>query len=143
MENIRNISTYGLFFGMIGTTLGGIIGSILNLNSNKLISSILEFAAGLMTAVVCFELIPESLEIIGISVCICGIFLGIILMALSDKTVDKFLNTSYQSNHLLKTGFVILIGLALHNFPEGLAIGAGFELSPSLRIYFSFSNSFT
>ena len=32
-------------------------------------------------------------------------------------------------NSLLKTGIIIGIGLALHNFPEGLAIGAGFETS--------------
>ncbi|MCI8277740.1 MAG: ZIP family metal transporter, partial [Clostridia bacterium] len=49
MKSIGSISIYGLIFGMIGTTLGGILGALLNVKSNKLISFILEFAAGLMT----------------------------------------------------------------------------------------------
>ena len=73
---------------MIGTTLGGILGALLNVKSNKLISFILEFAAGLMTAVICFDLIPESLEIVGITVCIFGIFLGTLSMIICDKIVD-------------------------------------------------------
>lgn len=134
MENIGNISFLGLIFGMAGTCLGGIIGAFLNFNSNKFISLILEFAAGLMTAVICFDLIPESLEIINISLCIFGIFLGTICMILCDKVVDIcFNNKNNYSNSLLKTGLIILIGLALHNFPEGLAIGAGFEVSNTLR----------
>ena len=35
-------------------------------------------------------------------------------------------------NNLLKTGIIVSIGLAIHNFPEGLAIGSGFEASIKL-----------
>ena len=35
MENISRITILGLFFGMLGTTLGGIIGSFLKIKSNK------------------------------------------------------------------------------------------------------------
>lgn len=34
-----------------------------------------------------------------------------------------------KSNSILKSGIIISIGLALHNFPEGLSIGSGFEAS--------------
>ena len=37
-------------------------------------------------------------------------------------------------NSLIKTGILVGIGLALHNFPEGLAIGSGFSASPSLGL---------
>ena len=37
-----------------------------------------------------------------------------------------------KSNSLLKTGIIVGIGLAIHNFPEGLAIGSGFESSIKL-----------
>ena len=66
MENISIISFYGLIFGMLGTTFGGIIGAYLNITSKKFLSFILEFAAGLMTAIICFDLIPEALNIISI-----------------------------------------------------------------------------
>ena len=41
-------------------------------------------------------------------------------------------HVSGKGNTLLKTGIIVSIGLALHNFPEGLAIGSGFEASLNL-----------
>ena len=136
MENIGMISLYGLIFGMIGATLGGFLGAFINVNSKKILSFILEFAAGLMTAIICFDLIPEALNIINISYCIIGILIGIFSMILCDNFVNKLCNNhkSLQGNNLLKTGLIIAIGLAIHNFPEGLAIGAGFESSSTLGL---------
>ena len=63
MEEILKTTLLGLFFGTFGTTLGGIIGIIIKKNSNKFLSFILAFASGLMMSVICFDLIPEALEI--------------------------------------------------------------------------------
>lgn len=47
-----------------------------------------------------------------------------------DKKLDK--STTRSRNTLLKTGIIVSVGLAIHNFPEGLAIGAGFGASYKL-----------
>ena len=120
MNNIGIITSYGLIFGMIGTILGGVIGVLSKINSNKIMSFILEFAAGLMTAVICFDLIPKSLEISEITGCIIGIIIGIIMMICCDSIINR-LNVEgkkIQNQNLFKAGMVIFIGVAVHNFPE-------------------------
>lgn len=129
------ISLLGLFFGTIGTTLGGLIGIFSKRNSNKFLSFVLAFASGLMLAVICFDLIPHSMEISSIYTTIIGIIFGIIIMIFCDNIVQKKFNTKSVSTRnagLLKTGIVVSIGLALHNIPEGLAIGSGFDASTTL-----------
>ncbi len=144
MNEIIKTTIMGLFFGTFGTTLGGIIGISLNKVSNRLLSSILSFASGLMISIICFDLIPESLAIGNIYITIIGIFLGIIGMIFCDIFVDKKFNQNMKrkTNSMLKTGIVVSIGLAIHNFPEGLAIGSGmgasFKLGLSLAIAICF-----
>ncbi|MDE6411148.1 MAG: ZIP family metal transporter [Clostridia bacterium] len=48
--------------GVIGTGLGGVIGAVLRRDSNKIVSLLLSFAAGIMLAVVCFDLMNEPIE---------------------------------------------------------------------------------
>ena len=89
-------------------------------------------------SVVCFDLIPQSLEISDISRTVIGIVLGIVIMIYCDIIVQKKFNANtakkMPNNNLLKTGIIVSIGLAIHNIPEGLAIGSGFEASIKLGI---------
>lgn len=48
--------------GVVGTGLGGIIGAVLKRDSNKIVSLLLSFAAGIMLAVVCFDLMSEPIK---------------------------------------------------------------------------------
>ena len=138
MKEILKTTLLGLFFGTFGTTLGGIIGVVIKKHSNKFLSFILSFASGLMMSVICFDLIPEALEISSLSNIIIGIVIGIIAMIFCDLLVEKKFNNKRESikdkNNLLKTGIIVSIGLAIHNFPEGLAIGSGFEASTKLGL---------
>lgn len=135
MEHLIKTTLLGLFFGTFGTTLGGILGITFKKSSNKFLSFILSVASGLMTAIVCFELIPEALKISNVGTILCGIILGIVLMIFCDMIVEKKfndVNLNDKKGNLLKTGIIVSIGLAIHNFPEGLAIGSGFEASATL-----------
>lgn len=136
MNELLKTTLLGLFFGTFGTTIGGVLGILLKIQSKKFLGFILSLASGLMTAVVCFELIPEALEISSIYNILLGIILGIICMIYCDLLVEKKFKKSNSilknKNSLLKTGIIVSIGLAIHNFPEGLAIGSGFEASLKL-----------
>lgn len=144
MSQILKTTLIGLFFGTFGTTIGGIIGICLKNISNKFLSFILSFASGLMLAIVCFDLIPEAMEISKIINVLLGIILGIIIMVMCDVFVQKKFNIKkkgdIKNKSLLRTGIIVSIGLALHNLPEGLAIGSGFGASLTLRLFFSISN---
>ena len=137
MSELLKTTLLGLFFGTFGTTLGGIIGVKFKKTSNIFLSFILSLSSGLMTAIVCFDLIPEALNISEIYNVIIGILFGIICMTTCDILIDKKFNTKFTTSfkdQLLKTGIIVSIGLAIHNFPEGLAIGSGFEASATLGL---------
>ena len=135
---ILKTTILGLFFGTFGTTLGGIIGVVIKKHSNKFLSFILAFASGLMMSVICFDLLPEALGISNIVNVIIGTIIGIVSMIFCDILVEKKFSvnskTKGMENNLLKTGIIVSIGLAIHNFPEGLAIGWGFEASLKLGL---------
>lgn len=142
MNFLFKTTLIGLFFGTFGTTIGGIIGVSFKNTSNKFLSFVLSFASGLMLAVVCFDLIPESMKIGSISNTILGIVFGVFCMIICDILVVKRFNNKTNMNvggaplgdplykkNLLKTGIIVAIGLAIHNIPEGLAIGSSFDAS--------------
>lgn len=135
---ILKTTILGLFFGTFGTTLCGIIGVVIKKHSNKFLSFILAFASGLMMSVICFDLLPEALGISNIVNVIIGTIIGIVSMIFCDILVEKKFSvnskTKGMENNLLKTGIIVSIGLAIHNFPEGLAIGSGFEASLKLGL---------
>ena len=108
-----------------GTCLGAVIAVSFKKSSNIMLSSIMALAGGLMLAVVTFDLIPEAVLLGGILKTLAGIFIGVIFVTLIDIFLpESALIKSYGNQ--AKTALMLGIGLAAHNFPEGLAIGSGF-----------------
>ncbi|NSW91255.1 MAG: ZIP family metal transporter [Firmicutes bacterium] len=131
MAYLAKITLFGLISGITGTGIGALMALAINRINNRLLSFILEFSGGLMTAVVCFELIPEALELSGTITTFTGIFSGIIAIMLIENYIKQsdFFKKSRGNSNLLKTGVLMAIGIALHNFPEGFAVGSGFQAS--------------
>ena len=75
MNHILYTSIIGTAAGIIGTGLGGAIGFLLNNPSRRFLSALLNFSAGLMIAVVCFDLLPEAYEIGGFTAGVTGVVL--------------------------------------------------------------------
>lgn len=62
MQALLNVVIITAVAGIGGTGIGGLIGAFFGKNSEKIVSLLLSFAAGVMTAVVCFDLLVEAVE---------------------------------------------------------------------------------
>ncbi|MCX7842451.1 MAG: ZIP family metal transporter [Clostridia bacterium] len=134
MEHLLRVTLIGLVSGVLGTGTGGLAAFFVNKVSNRFLSIILEFSAGLMTAVVCFELIPEAFELGGVGAAMTGVLSGVLIIILIEDFIKRMEAAKRKTgkSSLLRAGILMAIGIALHNFPEGFAVGSGFEASTSL-----------
>ena len=136
MNDLARITLVGLISGIVGTGAGGLMAFFINKVTNRMLSFILEFSAGLMTAVVCFELIPEAFEYGGTIPAFIGILAGILTLLVIEDFLRRstLVKKGHKNAGLLRAGILMSIGIALHNFPEGFAVGSGFEASMSLGV---------
>ncbi len=128
--------------GIIGTGIGGVMGVLVKDKSPSAVGNMLSFAAGVMLGVTAFEMLPEAVKSIGVFsaeiygrlLVICTVFAGVGLAALlslvtdgisKNKWLERAKNGKKQGeNGLKKAGMITLAAIALHNIPEGMAIGA-------------------
>lgn len=131
MPKLATITLLGTLAGVLGTGLGGLAVAFLPRLSRKMLSAVLGFSAGIMLAVVAFDLMPEAFAVAGIGWGLLGLAAGAGLLAATDLLLPHmhFLSTDEESQRFLRTGLLIGLGIAIHNLPEGLAIGAGFGSS--------------
>jgi ZIP family zinc transporter len=117
--------------GVLGTAAGGLLLTFIRKPKDTLLCFLLAFSAGIMLAIVFQDLILEALDLGGLTATLVGISLGVLAL---------FLTTTYigagrlPASGLVKTGLFLGIGIALHNLPEGLAIGAGYLSSQKLGL---------
>lgn len=79
--------------GVVGTGLGGLVGAMLQKDSNRTVSLLLSFAGGVMLAVVNFDLIPEAIETnVGVGVVIAAVALGVAVIYLLNYLIDRRTN---------------------------------------------------
>ncbi|MGE5472925.1 MAG: ZIP family metal transporter [Ignavibacteriales bacterium] len=136
MNRILEITLIGLLSGIVGTGSGGLLAFLVKKESSRILGFILEFSAGLMLSVVCFDLLPEAFELGSVSLACWGVVIGTLMIIVLDDAVKRlnYVKKAVKDNNLLKTGILMAIGISLHNFPEGIAIGSGFEASIKLGL---------
>ena len=88
--------------GVVGTGRGGVIGAIFKKDSSKIVSLLLSFAGGVMLAVVCFDLIPSSINVelnnatYSWLIAIAGIILGYAVVYVLNYFIDKHTNKEVE-----------------------------------------------
>ncbi|HEY8422319.1 MAG TPA: ZIP family metal transporter [Thermoclostridium sp.] len=114
--------------------------------SDRIQSTLLEFTTGIMISMVCMELLPEGYRTSGFFYTSIGLFAGVIMIII----VDELLRAAYRKNGknnraklypgkkpVILSGWIMVIAVALHNLPEGFAVGAGFQSGTGIGITLS------
>lgn len=128
------IVTAASIFSLAGTMLGSSIGVIIRKPSNKITGCVNGLAAGLMLSIVMLDLIPKSISKINFLNTIIFSVIGILIIMLIDMLSSK---RRLFTDGNVKAAFLAAVGLMIHNFPEGIIMGAGFLADASLGIKMS------
>jgi ZIP family zinc transporter len=110
------------------TGVGGIFG-ILYRAGKEGIASLLSLSSGVMFGVTIVGMMPEGLTLTKLAVF--GLISGMIVLFLLD-VISPHIHTSFERGGMMKTAVLLTIGIAIHDFPEGLAIGVGYVAIPKL-----------
>ena len=123
--NLIVLTLMGLLAGA-STGVGGILGVLFKPSEKNLIPG-LSFSGGIMLGVTFLMLIPESFK--------AGFFpsfIGFTLGSLLFFSLDFILPHTHiveSRKSLLRLGTLIAVGIAIHDIPEGFAIGSGYGIS--------------
>lgn len=137
----RDIVRHAFFAGMVAATataVGAFFAIFTQRISNRMLDTLMGFGAGVMLAASIFSLILPSLEIMegqatstliaSVKVSL-AILIGAAVMLLVEKLVPHehfFKGTDGISSNRLRQSWLFVLAIALHNIPEGLAIGAAY-----------------
>ncbi len=116
-----------------GTAAGALITFFIKTTSKRLSAVLMGIAGGVMLATVLFDMIPESVEEAGWPTVIIGLLVGAAVMFLvtfliphqDASDVDEELIQNIKSKNLVRAGLLLAVGIAIHNLPQGIALGSG------------------
>ena len=139
-----NIVFMSLLAGALGMGLGGAVTAVVGSRTDRMVAIFLSLAGGVMVSIVLIELIPEAIEYSSMWVTAVGLGLGALLVMVLNYVMDKISSNGNPDSKLhetfaeffhsegitdskkgmLRSGMIMLFAIALHNIPEGLAMGA-------------------
>lgn len=132
MELLLRMMAVTAVAGMGGTGLGGLAACLFRRDSSRTVSLLLSFAAGVMTSVVCFDLLGDAVAqeraAGGLWLVAAGVLAGYAVICLLNACITRQSGTVGNGRSgLFLAGVVMAAAIALHNVPEGMVIGASFS----------------
>ena len=121
----------------LSTCLGSLIVLAVRKPSRHFLSFMLGMATGVMILVSFVELLGVAIETVGFAPALLAFFGGMIgLFAIDALTPHFFMYEEHKTgeSRLARTGTMVALGLAIHNFPEGIAVFASALNSPDLGL---------
>ena len=134
MQALLDATVIGLVAGVVGTGIGALAIAAAGTPTRRSLSIMMGLAGGVMLSVVFLDLVPEAVEIGGTGYAVGGFVLGVGATAIVDLLTPHFhfVSGDCERARYLRAGILTGIGIAMHNLPEGLAIGASYAHGSSL-----------
>lgn len=117
--------------GVMGTGIGGLLVAVIRNPDENLSGLMMGLSGGIMLSILLVDMLPESM--LGhLPSAVVGAFIGIVLMHILQSWLSARQKGSRGSRSGMRnTGILMLAGIALHNLPEGFAIGSGLAGGPA------------
>jgi ZIP family zinc transporter len=127
IEIIQLGFTFSLLAGL-ATGVGALPVLFTKKVSDRVLDSMLGFAAGVMLAATSFSLIVPAIDLGGIWVTVLGLIIGAFSLHLADRFTPHlhFISGPEGPSTRLARVWLFILAITLHNFPEGLAVGISF-----------------
>lgn len=104
----------------------------------KAIAAGIGFSAGIMVLISALELIPEAIAAMGASATLRSVSLGAVLVWAAHLIIPHVHlveeKAGIAEKRLLRSVYLIVFGLILHDVPEGFAMANAFVASPALGV---------
>lgn len=121
----------------LATGLGGLI-VLVKKPGKKMMNFLLGLSAGVMIVLAFLELMVEAIDLSGLMFAAVGFVLGSLsLFGLDSLLPHMHFGTKEEGVvdlKMLKSSTLIAVGIALHNFPEGVALGSSYAYLPQLGL---------
>jgi len=111
----------------LATGIGGIIPLFIKDFKKQYLQFFLGLSAGVMIYISFIELLGSSIKEVGILNANLAFFAGIITIMAIDfliphEYIEEHVKTGVKDRKLMNTALLTAIGIAIHNFPEGIAV---------------------
>lgn len=119
------------------TTLIGVALALIFKKSVRGVTAGIGFSFGIMVLISMLELVPESINSLGIIKTLITVFAGGFLIGILNFIIPHthlIEEKGKIKSGLLKTAYLIAFGLILHDFPEGFAMANSYIYSPNLGL---------
>ena len=136
MNVILEIFFLSLIAGL-ATGIGGLI-AVIRKPGKRLFGFLMGFAAGVMITLSFLELVNEAWKSCGYLWTTVGFSIGALFMSLIDFFIPHIRFEEKENvghSKLISAGFLVAIGISIHNIPEGIAVGAGFMHLPKFGLF--------
>jgi len=121
----------------LATGLGGLI-VLVRKPGKKMMNFLLGLSAGVMIVLAFLELMVEAIDLSGLMFAAVGFVLGSLSLFCLDSLLPHMHFGTKEEGvvdlKMLKSSTLIAVGIALHNFPEGVALGSSYAYLPQLGL---------